>query len=127
MFPFDVPADLSALSAAEFAAFAAQVRAHAEATLADDTATPDDLVATSELFGTVTGEETRRTELATAGDAARTALRAGLVPATAPAEPAPVPAPAPTPEPVAVTAAVVRSSSPAPSTRPRSPPPSATP
>jgi hypothetical protein len=96
MFPFDVPADLTALSAEEFAAFAAQVTAHAQTILADDAATAESVVATQELFTSVRTESTRRTELATAASDARAALAAGL----APTEPAPVPAPAPTPAPV---------------------------
>jgi hypothetical protein len=96
MFPFEIPADLTALSAEEFAAFAAQVRTHAQATLANDAATAEEVVATSELFRSVQGETTRRTELATQAADARAALAAGL----APTEPAPTPAPEPTPAPV---------------------------
>jgi hypothetical protein len=103
-FPFEVPADLTALGADEFAAFAAQVRTHAEATLADDNASAEALVETRTLFASVTTEETRRTELAQAAQAARQELAAGLAPATQPTptpapEPTPAPAPAPAPEP----------------------------
>ena len=94
MFPFEIPADLTALSAEEFAAFAAQVTAHAQTTLADEAAPADLVVATSELFTSVrTAEQTRRTELAAQATAARAELAAGL----APTEPAPVPAPTPVP------------------------------
>jgi hypothetical protein len=100
-FPFEVPADLTALNADEFAAFAAQVRTHAQTTLADENASAPALVATRELFAGVTTEETRRTELATAADAARAELAAGLAPPPAPevTPPAPTPVP-PSPEPV---------------------------
>jgi hypothetical protein len=111
-FPFPVPEDLTALSAAEFAAFVAQVREFAETTLADDNASPELLVETQTLFTSVTGEETRRTELAASADAARTALRAGLAPATAPTEPEPAPVPPvePAPVPVAVAPAATTAS-----------------
>lgn len=92
-FPFEVPADLTALSAEEFAAFAAQVRTHAQTTLQDENASAEALVATRELFAGVTTEETRRTELASAAQAARQELAAGL----APTEPTPAPDPEPTP------------------------------
>ena len=95
--PFEVPADLTALSADEFAAFAAQVRTHAQTTLADEAASADALVATRALFASVTTEETRRTELAADAQAARQELAAGLNPTPAPE---PVPAPVPTPAPV---------------------------
>lgn len=96
-FPFEVPADLTALSADQFAAFAAQVRTHAEATLADDNASAEALVETRTLFASVTTEETRRKDLALAAQAARQELAAGLAPAT---QPTPTPAPEPTPAPV---------------------------
>lgn len=105
-FPFEVPADLTALSAEEFAAFAAQVRTHAEATLADDNASAEALVETRTLFSSVTTEETRRTELSAQAQAARQELAAGLAPATQPTPgpttppaPEPTPAPVPAPEP----------------------------
>lgn len=94
-FPFEVPADLTALSADEFAAFAAQVRTHAQTTLSDTAASSEALVATRALFSTVQGETTRRTQLAADADAARAELAAGL----AEPETEPVPAPAPTPAP----------------------------
>jgi len=97
-FPFEVPADLTALSAEEFAAFAASVRTYAQTTVADDTATPAALTATRDLFNAVTAEDTRRTEQAAAATAAREELAAGLVPPAA--APATAPAPAPEPEPV---------------------------
>jgi hypothetical protein len=95
-FPFQVPADLTTLDAEAFAAFVAQVRTHAQTTLADENASAESLVATRELFAGVTAEETRRTELAAAADAARAELAAGL----APTEPEPTPAPGPTDPPV---------------------------
>lgn len=96
MFPFEIPADLTALSAEEFAAFQTQVREFARTTLADENASAEVLVATRELFADVTTEETRRTDLAAAASAARAELAAGLVP---PAEPEPTPEPVPAPEP----------------------------
>ena len=105
-FPFEVPADLTTLSAEEFAAFVAQVRAHAEATLQDENASSEALVATRQLFAGVTAEETRRTDLAAQADAARAELAAGLAPTEptpappTPTEPVPpTPAPVPAPEP----------------------------
>jgi hypothetical protein len=96
MFPFEIPADLTALSAEEFAAFLAQVRTHAQTIAEDQTASAEVLVATRDLFAGVTAEETRRTELAAAAQAARAELAAGL----APTEPEPTPAPpVPAPEP----------------------------
>jgi hypothetical protein len=100
MFPFDIPADLSALSAEEFAAFRTQVHDHARTTLADANASSEDLVATKDLFTSVEAEDARRTELAAKATAARAELAAGL----APTEPTPEPAPAPTPEPTPVPA-----------------------
>lgn len=81
MFPFEIPADLTALNAEEFAAFAATVRAHASTVVANDAATSDELTATRDLYATVTSEETRRTESAAAATAARAELAAGLAPA----------------------------------------------
>lgn len=98
-FPFEIPADLTALSAEEFAAFQTQVRDFARTTLADENASAETLVATRALFASVTTEETRRTELAAAADAARAELSAGLAPAAQP-EPAPPAPPTPEPEPV---------------------------
>lgn len=97
-FPFEVPADLTALSADEFAAFQTQVREFARTTLADENASADALVATRELFASVTTEDTRRTDLAAAASAARAELAAGLAPTepTPAPEPTPVPAPEPT-------------------------------
>ena len=101
-FPFEVPADLTALSAEEFAAFAAQVRTHAQTVLGDENASAETLVATRELFAGVTAEETRRTELDAAAQAARAELAAGLnpEPTPEPTPPAPAPTPTPAPEPV---------------------------
>lgn len=98
MFPFDVPEDLTALSAADFAAFSEKVRKFAAEAVADEATTPEVLVATRELFGSVTTETTRRTELAASATAARAELAAGLAPApeaTTTTEPEPVPAPKP--------------------------------
>lgn len=95
-FPFEVPADLTALSAEEFAAFAAQVRTHAQATIADEAATPEALLATRELFTSVQAEDGRRTEVAAEAATARQELAAGLAEPT----PEPTPTPAPNPEPV---------------------------
>lgn len=102
--PFEVPADLTALSGEEFAAYAAQVRTHAQTTLSDEAATAEALVATREAFGAVQAEETRRTELAAQADAARAELAAGLAPA-------PEATPAAQPE---ATPAVTASTTPAP-------------
>jgi len=87
-FPFEVPADLQALGADEFAAFATQVRAHAAEVVADETASPEALTATRDLFSSVTAEETRRADAARQAAAAREELAAGLAPATPPAAPA---------------------------------------
>jgi hypothetical protein len=108
-FPFEVPADLTALSAEEFAAFAASARTHArEALSGTDTPAPA-LIAYQGLMETVVGEEGRRTELATQADAARAALASSTVDPTpaAPAVTEPVTEPAPTtPAPAAVPAPV---------------------
>lgn len=94
-FPFEVPADLGALSADEFAAFAAQAREAARAALASTDTAPDALIAYRDLMTTVQGEETRRTELAAQADAARQALSGGLLDEPTPADPEPVTDPAP--------------------------------
>lgn len=73
-FPFEVPEDLTALSAEEFAAFLAKVREHAAGLAADATASASDLRATRELFTTAEAEDTRRTEEAAQADADRAAL-----------------------------------------------------
>jgi hypothetical protein len=87
-FPFEVPADLTALSAEEFAAFAAQAREHARTALGDESTPAPALIAYRDLLTTVTADETRRTdELAQAADA-RAAL-AGLTNDPAPAEETP--------------------------------------
>lgn len=111
MFPFPVPEDLTTLSAEEFAAFAAQVRAHASSVVADENATAENLTATRDLFSSVQGEETRRTEQAEAASTARAELSAGLAPVeptpTSAPEPTPTPGePAPEPVPAAVTASI---------------------
>lgn len=94
-FPFEIPADLTALSAEQFAAFQTQVREFARTTLADENASADLLLATRTLFASITAEDERRNELASAVSAARAELAAGL----APTEPEPTPAPEPTPVP----------------------------
>lgn len=98
--PFEVPADLSALSAEEFAAFAEQARTAARAALADAATPAEGLVAYRDLMGSITGEETRRTELAAAADAARAELAAGLADPEPTPDPEPEPEPTPTPAPV---------------------------
>lgn len=104
MFPFEIPADLTALSAAEFATLADQVRKFAADTIADEAATAELLVATREVFGSIETETARRTQLAADATAARAELAAGLAPAEPAAtqptpEPTPAPAPVPAPEP----------------------------
>jgi hypothetical protein len=113
-FPFEVPADLTALSAEEFAAFAAQVRTHAQTTIADENASAEALVATRELFAGVTAEETRRTELAASAARARAELSAGL----APTEPEPPREPEPTPTPPSPPAPEPGGSEPVPANQP---------
>lgn len=118
-FPFPVPEDLTKLSAEELAEFAAKVREHAQAIVADESATVDDLTAARDLFNQVASEQTNRDEAAKQAAAARTELSASLTPvepAPAPADPAPAPAdPAPTPvepdpAPTAITASTGRRS-----------------
>lgn len=100
VFPFEVPADLSALSAEEFATFAALARDNARQTLATENAPADTLIAYRDLMTSVDTETTRRTELAAAADAARAELSAGLAIDLNPAdEPVPTPEPVPAPEP----------------------------
>jgi hypothetical protein len=112
MFPFEVPADLTALSADEFAALQKTVNEFAKATAADDSASEDLIIATAELFSSVKAESGRRSEVAGKAKAARAELAAGLAPAEpegeeddeveepAPVSPAPAPStpPAPAPE-----------------------------
>ncbi len=100
MFPFDIPADLAALSADEFAAFRTQVNEFAQNTLADDEASADLLIATRDLLTSVQAEDTRRTERATQAAAARQEMATALAPSPSP-EPVPNPAPAPEPVPAA--------------------------
>lgn len=98
-FPFEVPADLTALGAEEFAAFAATVRTHAQTTLGDTAASAEALVETRKLFGAITAEEGRREVLEADAATARAELAAGLAPTEPTPEPEPAPAPVPTPEP----------------------------
>lgn len=111
-FPFEVPADLGALSAEEFAAFRTQVTEHARAVSAEDsTFTAAEAIETGALFRSVTTENTRRTEETAAAEAARADLAAAFAVTPEPVAPVlevtpePTPAPAVTPAPVAVTAA----------------------
>jgi hypothetical protein len=106
-FPFEVPADLTALDDAAFAAFATQARDHARQALAADDTPDAALIAYHELMTGVTTEETRRTELATSAADARTALSTMT-------EPTPAPEPEPTPEPGQPTPAPTPASTPAP-------------
>lgn len=99
-FPFTVPEDLTALSAEEFAAFAAQAREHARTALAGTDTPAPALIAYQGLMTTVQGEDTRRTTEAAAGEAARAELAASLAEPTTEPAPTPAPAPAPTPAPV---------------------------
>lgn len=103
-FPFPVPADLAALSDTEFAAFAEQARTHARAVLAAEDTSPEAFLATRDLMNQVSGEETRRTELAASVAAARADLEGSLAaPAPTPEpEPAPIADPAPEPTPAVV-------------------------
>ena len=106
-FPFEVPADLTALSGEDFAAFAATVRTYAQDVLGQDDVDPAHLIATRDLFNTVTAEEERRTQVAAAAEterAAAVAARAELTAGLAPAEPEPTPEPAPEPAPAVVPA-----------------------
>src|ERR1041384_6529443 len=80
MFPFEVPADLTALSADEFAALQKTVNEFAKTTAADDSASEDLVIATAELFSTVKTEGARRAESAEKAKAARAALAAGVAP-----------------------------------------------
>src|SRR5690554_4916113 len=92
-FPFEVPADLTAVTDEALAELSTRVREHAQALLNEDNADPDALVATRDLFNSVTTETNRR---ATANKA-RGDLTAAL---DTPPEPVPAPEPAPDPEPV---------------------------
>ena len=61
MFPFEVPEDLTALSAEEFAAFLTQVREFAQTVVADEAASAELLTATAALFERTEAENTTRT------------------------------------------------------------------
>lgn len=97
-FPFEVPADLTAVTDEELAELSTRVREHAQALLNEDNADPDALVATRDLFNSVTAETNRRA----LASSARGDLTAALDTPPAPApEPAPAdPAPAPSTDPV---------------------------
>jgi hypothetical protein len=117
LFPFEVPADLTALSAEEFAAFRTVVHDFARTTLADDAATAELLTATRDLFNSVGTEDARRTQADADAAAARAELSAGLVPAPiVPAEPTPVVPAEPAPVVPAVEPVVASTIDPAPET-----------
>lgn len=97
-FPFEVPADLRALSAEEFAAFAATAREAARQALSADDTPAAALIAYRDLMTGLGTEETRRTEEAAQASAARAELAAGLA-EPEPPEPTPAPQPEPTPAP----------------------------
>lgn len=82
--PFEVPADLTTLTAEEFATYSGQVRTHATAVVADETLGPESVIEAQDTYAAMRAEETRRTELATAATDARAALAAGLAPGPAP-------------------------------------------
>jgi len=110
MFPEDlqIPADLGALSAEEFAAFFARFEAYARTAAADENTTAGHLIEVANVFSTIRQEGTRRTEEAAAAQAARAELTAAFAVQPDPApqpEPQPEPAPEPVPAPQAVTAA----------------------
>lgn len=113
LFPFEVPADLTVLDAAAFAAFRAQVTEHARAVSGDESASAESLTATAALFKSVNKENTRREQEFAAAQAARSELQAFTTQPEPPKdpeptpdpEPAPVPTPDPTPAPQTVTAA----------------------
>lgn len=73
-FPFEVPADLTALSAEEFATYATQARDHARQALSADETAPAALIAYRDLLTGVGTEETRRTDEAASAADARAAL-----------------------------------------------------
>jgi hypothetical protein len=87
MFPFEVPADLSALSVEDLAAFGTKVREHIATLLADQNTSAGDLRATRDLYATVTAEEDRRKVEAEQAAADRAEL-AGMIAAPAPVAPA---------------------------------------
>jgi hypothetical protein len=104
--PFEVPADLTTLSAEEFAALHGQIRSYAQEAM---TGTDEQLLEASTAYAAINAEHERRAELATAASNARQELAAALAPpAPAPVETAPVEAPVaetPAPAPVAVAPA----------------------
>ncbi len=113
VFPFEVPADLTTLSAEELAALATLARTHAREALAAEDTPVDALIAYRDLTAGLSAEETRRTEEAATAADARATLAAGL------AEPEPVtPEPVVAPEPVTppAPAPVVASTTPPAST-----------
>src|SRR5690606_29685940 len=101
-FPFEVPADLTAVTDEALAELSTRVREHAQTLLNEDNVDPDALVATRDLFNSVTAETNRRA----LASSARGDLTAALDTPPAPApEPAPASEPAPAdPAPASVTA-----------------------
>jgi len=103
-FPFEVPADLTALDDAAFAAFAEQARTAAREALTGEETPAPALIAYRDLLTNVQADETRRSELATQGADARNALAtltepAPVAPVATDPEPTPEPAPVPAPSP----------------------------
>jgi hypothetical protein len=101
-FPFEVPVDLTSLSADEFSTFQTQVREYAEGLLQRDDVDPDHLVATRDLFSAVQAEDARRQDAAAAVAAARDDLTGALASEPTPS-PEPTPAPNQNPDPPAST------------------------
>lgn len=105
-FPFEVPADLTAVTDEALAELSTRVREHAQALLKEDNANPDALVATRDLFKSVTDETNRRAQANSArGDLSAALDTPPAAPEPTPADPAPAPEPAPAdPAQTAVTA-----------------------
>lgn len=113
MFPEDlqIPADLGALSAEEFADFRTRVEAYARTAAEDKSTTSAHLIEVRDLFSSVTTEGARRSEEDAAAQAARAELAAAFTvqPEAQPESaseirPATEPAPEPASAPQAVTA-----------------------
>jgi len=103
--PFEVPADLKALSAEEFATYLSTVVAHGSTLHADESAAAEDLTGTRDALLAARAESDRRA----AELAAAKAARAELASFTAP-EPTPAPEPEPTPVPEVAPVAPVQTS-----------------
>src|SRR5512138_64270 len=111
--PFEVRADLTAATNEALEELSTRVREHAQALLNEDNADPDALVATRDLFHSVTTESTRRATANKARGDLTAALDTSPAPAPepAPADPAPAPEPVPAdPAPASVTASAGRAS-----------------